>query len=118
MIIQAIKSYKRRKAVMKMSDVDLDKAVRIQGTKFDRKRRVSDEVRDDMRRMYFSGMSIAEICVKTGLCHSTVRYNVDDAWRALFNSKRSGAHTGVDHITFENRVEYKRNLVRTKAIRV
>lgn len=118
MIIEAIKAYKRRRVFMRMSDMDLDHAVKIQGTKFDRKRKISEETRDDLRRMYYSGMSISELCKAKGLNYTTVRYIVDDAWRAEFNAKRDGKHTGVDHITFENRVAYKRSLVKTKAIRV
>ena len=118
MIIRAIKSYKRRKKIMRMKDVDLDKAVKIQGTKFDRKRKLSDDTIAELRRRFFAGEEISEISASTGICYSTVRYNVDDAWKKKFNEKRDGAHTGTDHITFEDRVAYKRTLVKERLIRV
>lgn len=109
---------KRRKEAMRLSDVDLDRLVKIQGTQYDRKRRVNDKERAEMRRLYFSGQTVAAISKLTGFGQTTVRYNVDDDWRAWFNATRSGDHTGTDTMTFSDRVKYKRDLVRKRIIRV
>ena len=97
--------------ILSMMDADLDKKVKIQGTPYDRKRRVSDATIKKMVKMFGNGKTVSEIASKLGLCYHTVHYNVDPVWRAKYNATRNGAHTGKDKITVSNRIAYKRMLV-------
>ena len=75
--------------VLKMVDDKLDKAVKIQGTDFDRKRKVTSEMREQMKRMKKRGKTFREIAERFTVDHRTVRY----------------------HLNKTNRVAYKRELV-------
>lgn len=97
--------------VLKMIDAEVDKVVKIQGTPYDRKRKVSPETLVRMQKMDRKGKSISEIAKSLGLSYFTVKYNVDSVWREMYNKTRNGAHTGKDHISKTDRVAYKRQLV-------
>ncbi len=97
--------------LLTLTDNALDQKVKIQGTKYDRKRKVSDATIKKASGLFARGKTISEIASKLGLNYTTVRYNVDPVFKAEFNAKRSGAHTGKDHITKLDRIAYKRTLV-------
>lgn len=97
--------------ILTLTDDALDSVVKIQGTRYDRKRKVSDSIIAKARRMWSKKKTISEIAAKLGLNYTTVRYNVDPEFKKAFNAKRSGAHTGTNHITVKDRVAYKRTLV-------
>ena len=94
-----------------LTDDKLDSVVKIQGTQYDRKRKISPETVKKMMKLSSSGKSISEIADKLGISYTGVRYNIDPQWRATYNATRDGKHTGKDHITVKDRVAYKRNLV-------
>ena len=96
-----------------LTDEKLDKVVKIQGTPYDRKRKLSESDIRKMNKMAKSGKSLCEIASKFGVNWTTVRYNTDPIWRQSYNATRSGAHTGKDKISVKNRVAYKRSLVAT-----
>lgn len=102
---------KRKIELLTMTDDALDATVKIQGTEFDRKRKVAPAILKKMASMYKKKSSISEIANKLGLNYLTVRYNVDPVFKAEFNAKRDGKHTGKDNITIKDRVAYKRSLV-------
>lgn len=97
--------------VLKMTDGELDKAVKIQGTDYDRKRKVTSKVLAKMRKMESLGKAYADIARELGLSTKTVRYYLDEDYRTNYKFSHSGAHTGKDNITKKNRVAYKRELV-------
>lgn len=97
--------------VLTLTDDKVDQVVKIQGTKYDRKRKISPDTIKKMNRMASQGKSVAEICKKFNLNYVSVRYNIDPIWRATYNATRSGKHTGTDRITMKDRVAYKRTLV-------
>lgn len=107
-----------RSEILKLKDNELDKKIKIQGTRFDRKRKVSNSTITRMRKMFDKGKSISEISNITGICYSTVRYNVDDNWRKQHIASLSGRHTGTTNITKEDRILYKRSIVDTRKMRV
>ena len=96
--------------VLTLTDNALDNVVKIQGTKYDRKRKLTDST---IKKILSMGKkhTYLEIARKLNLNPITVRYNLDPVWKATYNMKRSGKHTGKDHITKLDRVAYKRALV-------
>lgn len=96
-----------------LNDNELNKAVKIQGTEYDRKRKISTSTLKKMLAMSKKNKSYQEIACKLGLSPTTVRYNIDPVWKAAFNAKRDGKHTGKDNISISDRVAYKRSLVAT-----
>ena len=94
-----------------LTDDKLDEAVKIQGTPYDRKRKISADTIKKMTKLSKAGKSVAEIANKLGVNYLSVRYNIDPEWKATYNATRNGKHTGKDKITVKDRVAYKRNLV-------
>ena len=94
-----------------LTDEALDKVVKIQGTKYDRKRKVSPELGAQMSKLLRRGKTDIELAEKFNVSLWSVRYNTDPEFRARQIAMRSGKHTGKDHITIKNRVAYKRTLV-------
>ena len=119
---KAIKEFfvekKARKNVMKMDDQTIDRKVKIQGTNFDRKRKYKLEFFAEMKSEYLRGVDVNDIAKRYKMSAATVKYNVDDDYRASYNAKRAkeGTHP-IGIMDFENRVAYKRELIKTKQIK-
>lgn len=115
---EARKEYKARKAVLKMDAETIDAKVKIQGTPYDRKRKYSPELLSAIQSEYNSGKPVAEIAKKYNMSSTVVKYNVDSDFKKAHNAKRKkGAH-GIGPMDFDNRVTYKRQLVKDKKIKV
>lgn len=112
------KEMKARKQVLQMNDLTIDKNIKIQGTKFDRKRKYDEETIKQMKQLYMSGVKPSEIAKKFNSSSFMVKYICDYTFKTLHNLKRDGKHTGVNHITSTDRASYKRNLVKNKEIKV
>lgn len=104
--------------VLKLNDNKVDQIVKIQGTDYDRKRRVTSKILTKMRKLAQQNKTYAEIATQLGFSSRTVRYNLDEEWRKMYNLTRSGAHTGKDKITKSNRISYKRELVASGKVSV
>jgi transposase-like protein len=104
-----------KKDLLSLTNDQLDSVVKIQGTKFDRKRKVNENVRTRMINMASRGDTYCTIAKKLGYSPSTVRYIIDEDFRRLHNIFRDGAHTGVTHISKSDRAAYKRKLVQAGA---
>lgn len=94
-----------------LTDNDLDRAVKIQGTMYDRKRKISSSAMKKMARLLKSGKTVSYVANLFGCSPTTVKYNTDPVYRDLHKSRCSGAHTGKNHVSKLNRVAYKRQLV-------
>lgn len=94
-----------------MNDLEVDKAVKIQGTKFDRKRVLDDQDINYIKLMHKEGVSISQLAKMFQVNWRTIKYNIDDDYRKLMLSKVSGVHTGITRCGFADRVAYKRSLI-------
>lgn len=97
--------------LLTLTDNVLDKKVKIQGTKYDRKRKISDETIKKMNSLVKKGKTIQSIARQLGLTNRSVRYHTDPDFRKSYIASCSGAHTGKDHVSKLNRIAYKRSLV-------
>ena len=93
-----------------LTDDKLDEVVKIQGTVYDRKRKVTPKMATQMSKMLQKGKKLEEVANMFNVSTHAVMYNIDPTYRAMHLS-RCGKHTGTDHITVKNRVAYKRTLV-------
>lgn len=97
--------------LLKMTDDQLDATVKIQGTKYDRKRKISDATLKKIHKLAKKNYTYSQIAKELDLNPMSVRYHTDPIWKAFFNANRDGKHTGKDKITIKDRVAYKRGLV-------
>lgn len=107
-----------RKDVLAMDYLTLDKTVKIQGTRFDRKRKVSNSDIVRMKKLRARGDTLQSIAEKVGCCKMTVKYHTNPEWRENYNKTRNGKHYG-NKVTYSvsDRSAYKRDLVATRKIR-
>lgn len=112
------KEKKVRQEILKMDDITLDSKVTIQGTQFDRKRKLNDKQLDQIQDRLSKNIPIETIAKEFNVSEWVIKYNTDLKFREHQLQLRSGKHTGVDTMTFENRVNYKRNLIKDKKIKV
>lgn len=106
----------KRKQLLQQNDKTIDRVVKIQGTAFDRKRKVTPKLVKQMSKMLHKNKSIAEIAKYFNLSYATVRYNIDPEWRKAQIAAQRGKHTGNTYITTKDRVEYKRSLIKSRAV--
>ena len=112
------KEKKARQEILKMDDITLDSKVIIQGTQFDRKRKLNDKQLDQIQDRLSKNIPIEAIAKEFNVSKWVIKYNTDPSFREHQLMIRMGKHTGEDNITFENRVNYKRSLIENKKIKV
>lgn len=102
-----------KKEALKLNNKTLDDAMQIQGTDYDRRRKVTKELVYRMKRMHESGKSYGEIANHYGVSYSAVRYNLDPYYKVYKNMMR-GKYKNNRTSTPESREErgaYKRSLI-------
>lgn len=102
-----------KKALLALSDSELDEKVIIRGTKFDRNSNKVVKASDvaKMKKMYDKGMTPLEIAKKLGYSTTNVRYYVDAEFNKKYRERRSKTHYGKGKVSDAQRIEYKRKLV-------
>lgn len=117
-----------RKQILAMDDLTLDKVVKIQGTQFDRKRKLNDKQVKKCKKLYEKGnFTFEELGVMFNVDYRTIRAYMEPEYRAHLN-RMSGLWNNnfrtytYDSVAaneaFEDRVAYKRTLVRKRKIKL
>jgi len=70
-----------KKEILKLSALELDKSVKIQGTDYDRKRVVTSKIRNKIKALSAKGKSDKEIAEKLNINLTTILYNTDPEYR-------------------------------------
>ena len=107
----------KRKDVLKLDDLTLDKVVKIQGTQYDRKWVLKEKDYKKAAKLYARGLTYEEIAVMFGVDPRTIRYHLDEDYRLHRISTSTGKHTGIDTCIMQERVLYKRDLIRRRKIK-
>ena len=115
------------KNIINSSDTKVDSMVKLQGTNYDRRRKVTKSIKHRMEQMYNAGKSYYKIAEHFGVDPRTVRYNLDENYRqsdiygrvmrAKKNNKKHNSTKDSNRITLADRAEYKRNLMQNKNFR-
>lgn len=105
-----------RKNLLNMSDSALDKAVKIEGTNKDRRRKIT---KWDFKRVILpkvaKGVSYSTIAKELNVTSDTIKYNVDKEYKQKKNAERKlyKASSKKPNALAE-RAAYKRELVKKK----
>ena len=97
--------------ILSMNDNDLDRAVKIRDTKFDRKRKYTEDEYLAAEKFLKKGESYKEVEKRLGISSKMLKYHFDEEYRNTYNMWRDGKHYGKTHLNKANRVQYKRSLV-------
>lgn len=117
-----------RKLILSLDDSDLDRAVKIQGTQFDRKRKLNDAQKKRIEKLFSSGScSLEELAEMYNVDYRTIRAYIDPTYREHVNNlSRSwyekthyNGHTPEElKRSMLDRIAYKRKLVKKRKIKV
>lgn len=107
------------KRIVDRTNSEIDNAVKIQGTNYDRKRKVTKDMKRRMQQMYESGKTYGYIADYYGVSWPTVKYNLDEEFKKETNEKRNdyARNWKPTKETYLERVDYKRKLLRDKNFR-
>lgn len=95
-----------------MTDKEVDQLVRIGGTRFDRRRKVTPDMVRKMNEMLNDGVRVSHIARELGVAYSTVKYNTSREFKAKANRERMKyAFVKVTPLMTHERIEYKKSLV-------
>lgn len=106
----------KRKEVLNLKDSEIDNLIKIQGTDFDRRRKLSNKDIATIRKLYIKGNSISYLASKYGVTYPTIVYHISDENKFRMNMQRSQyPNSSNDTIETRNeRVNYKRKLVASR----
>ena len=106
------------KKVLNLTDAQIMKGVKIAGTKFDRRRKLTDKQLTAIQKAYENGTSISVLAEKYGVNYTTIRYHVDPEYRedhlyytSLNTYERDSAADKA------SQVNYKRSLLAAKKVK-
>lgn len=111
----------KRKEVLKLTPIELDKKVKIQGTQYDRKRKLTNRQIKKIKRALAKGVSEKKLAKKYKVDPRTIRYNSNLEYKFYIQTYQAlnfGDHTGEDKYTIYDRSLYKRHLVSRRKINV
>lgn len=103
-----------KKEVLALNNSDLDRVVKIQGTRFDRKRKVSANTIEVIKWLKACGCTHAYIARAVGVSEKTVKYHTDPDYRYR-DCHKGGTHAKSANYSEAERGEYKRKLVSSNA---
>ena len=110
---------KLRMELLKLDDEVLDQKVKIQGTEFDRKRKLTQKELLNMQNDIMNGLSVKEASIKYNVSEWIVRYNTDSGFRAhQLKLRECKSKTYPQEMDFADRVSYKRQLIQKKKINI
>ena len=96
-----------------MTDFEVDRYIKLEGTNYDRRRKLTTQDVSKIKRDYEKGTSISKLATTYGVSYITIKYHVDPDFKQELNERRNGyAHSDYDWIAArEDRIAYKRSIV-------
>lgn len=111
----------KKKEILKLDDSSINKLITINGTNFDRRRKVNPKNIKKMIRLYECGKPFTEIGKEFNMNPFTVRYNIDPIFRDTYNINRRGRTQKNYHSDIkterQERAAYKRQLIKEGKIK-
>lgn len=109
-----------KRELLREKNYVIDSAVKIQGTNYDRKRKVTKSMKHRMEQMYAAGKSYRQIAEHFGVAPQTVKYNLDEDYKAWKNGTRNNyaRNWQPDSTTQAERVAYKKELLGNRNFRL
>lgn len=104
--------------LLKLNDMELDKAVKIKDTDFNRNHKLTHEQIKAIRKAFNKGTSITKLAEQYGVAYPTIKRHVDESFRLKVNADRK---LYASYITTTNdlheRAQYKRQLIQSGKIK-
>lgn len=104
----------KKQNILALSDSEINKLVKIKGTQYDRRRKISDKELILINDLYDKGKSYREIAEQVGYSPRLVRYHLDNEFRHRLIGHMTGEpvrNKKTISESFHDRAAYKRDLV-------
>lgn len=119
----------RNEVLFELEDVDLDRAVKIQGTEHDRKRKLNDKQVERLKELVNAGVTYDECALIFKVHPITIKAYVEPAFREKLNgyTRAAWARNHIDYHDYSvktpmmmlgERAAYKRELIAKSRIGV
>lgn len=112
--MEEVSNNMNKRTILALEDKDIDRIIKIGGTQYDRKRKLTDKQIEKCKRLYFNkNRSFEDIAKKFNVDKRTIRYHIDPTYRKSRIEQTTGSSytKRTSKESFENRVAYKRQLV-------
>ena len=100
-----------------MRDYEIDKLVRLEGTNYDRRRKLSVQDVTKIRNAYYTGrLSISQLATIYNVTYLTIKYHVDSQFKKDINERRNCyAPSDADPVAQRaNRIQYKKSILESR----
>lgn len=95
-----------------MNNYKIDQMVKIAGTDYDRRRKLTNNQLSCIKKDYNNGVSICELAVKYGVAANTIHYHVDEEYKKFHNQRRKySTRTITSKSTIASRIAFKKRLL-------
>lgn len=105
----------KRNKLLSLNDRELDKAIKIAGTRFDRRIKLTKEDIKQMKKLYSKGNTISDIATIFNINYETARYHCIEGYKYYKNAARL-MYSNNSENNYKDRVNYKKLLVVNKLI--
>ena len=101
-----------------MTKWEILRNVKIAGTDFDRRRKLTTEKIQMVQDLYDKGYSISSIADVFNVSYSTIKYHVNKDFRSWFNKNRAkyGRYTDRSMDKVYETIEYKKEILEGKRV--
>jgi len=97
--------------LLNLANTTLDKKVKIAGTNWDRRRKLTNKEIYEIKRMYKRGKPISDIASRFGVAVSTIKYHLFEDYKKEHNQRRKDYVNNSSSNNRAERINYKRYLI-------
>lgn len=111
----------KKSEVLNLSDNELDTLISIKGTKFDRRRKLTDKQVDGIKKYFKKGFTLTKLANRYNVSLVTIKYHVDPKYKNRVNYNRTfyPNYTPIIYSqSLQERANYKRSLITSRKIKV
>ena len=95
-----------------MNNYKIDQMVKIAGTDYDRRRKLTNSQISCIKKDYAKGISICELATKYRVAPNTIHYHVDEEFKEFHNQRRKySTRTFTSKSTIASRIAFKKKLL-------
>lgn len=91
----------------------LDKIVKLEGTDYDRRRKLKNKDIIDIRKDHNRGATISSLAKKYNVSYNTIHYHVDEDYKQFHNQRRlNSVRSCCNNSEYRNsRIKYKKSIL-------
>lgn len=105
----------KRSKLLQLNNSELNSIVKIEGTKYDRRRKLSDSQIKELKKLFNKGELVCNLAKIYNITERTVLYHCVKGQKEFVNSYRA-MYKQYSKSNVNERAEYKRLLIKNKLI--